>query len=321
MYKIIGADQKEYGPVTAEQIRQWVAEGRANGQTLVLPDGATEWKPLSAHPEFAGASHASAAPPPFASATKTQVEAGAIAGQILAGEAVFSIGSCLRRSFSLLQRDFGVLAGATCLIWLIETVLMFVPIVGALVAWLLGGIFYGGLFMVYLKRIRGEDAAIGDAFSGFRISTVQLLLAGLLTSLLGTLAMLCCLILPGIYLMVAWCFSLLLVMDRQLEFWSAMELSRKVATRVWFRLFLLLTAVFSPVLLFAMYTGVRNGIIVFSMMQDGPPDMEKAAKMISASLLLRVIGRLALLVCLPVALGAMANAYEDLFGPRAARTS
>ena len=35
MYKIIGADQKEYGPVTAEQLRQWIAEGRVNGQTSV----------------------------------------------------------------------------------------------------------------------------------------------------------------------------------------------------------------------------------------------------------------------------------------------
>ena len=28
MYKIIGGDQKEYGPVTAEQLRLWVTEGR-----------------------------------------------------------------------------------------------------------------------------------------------------------------------------------------------------------------------------------------------------------------------------------------------------
>ena len=54
MYKIIGADGREYGPVTAEQLRQWIAEGRANAQTPTLADGATEWKPLGALPEFAG---------------------------------------------------------------------------------------------------------------------------------------------------------------------------------------------------------------------------------------------------------------------------
>ena len=54
MYKIIGADGREYGPVAAGQLRQWLAEGRANLQTLALAPGATEWKPLGALPEFAG---------------------------------------------------------------------------------------------------------------------------------------------------------------------------------------------------------------------------------------------------------------------------
>ena len=54
MYKIIGADQKEYGPVSIEQLRQWVTEGRANGQTLVRAEGQQAWQPLSSLPEFAG---------------------------------------------------------------------------------------------------------------------------------------------------------------------------------------------------------------------------------------------------------------------------
>jgi hypothetical protein len=56
MYKIIGADQKEYGPVSAEQLRAWIAEGRVNALTRVLPEGATEWKVLEDLPEFAAAS-------------------------------------------------------------------------------------------------------------------------------------------------------------------------------------------------------------------------------------------------------------------------
>jgi hypothetical protein len=58
MYKIIGADGKEYGPITVDQLRQWIAEGRANLQTKVLPDGATQWVSIAELPEFAGA------PPP-----------------------------------------------------------------------------------------------------------------------------------------------------------------------------------------------------------------------------------------------------------------
>jgi hypothetical protein len=52
MYRIIGADGKEYGPVPIDVVRQWLAEGRANAQTRVLPDGATEWKALGELPEF-----------------------------------------------------------------------------------------------------------------------------------------------------------------------------------------------------------------------------------------------------------------------------
>ena len=52
MFKIIGADQKEYGPVSTEQLRQWVVEGRANAQTQIRKEGEADWKPLSAFAEF-----------------------------------------------------------------------------------------------------------------------------------------------------------------------------------------------------------------------------------------------------------------------------
>jgi len=54
MYKILGSDGNEYGPATAGQLRQWIAEGRANAQTPTLAPGAPEWKPLGVLPEFAG---------------------------------------------------------------------------------------------------------------------------------------------------------------------------------------------------------------------------------------------------------------------------
>ena len=52
MYKIIGADGKEYGPVSAEGLRQWIAEGRANAQTKVQVEGSLEWKRLEELPDF-----------------------------------------------------------------------------------------------------------------------------------------------------------------------------------------------------------------------------------------------------------------------------
>jgi Domain of unknown function (DUF4190)/GYF domain 2 len=67
MYKIIGADQKEYGPVSAEQLRQWLNEGRVNGHTKVQAANTAEWKTLAEIPEFA-ALLPKAPPPPLPSA-------------------------------------------------------------------------------------------------------------------------------------------------------------------------------------------------------------------------------------------------------------
>lgn len=53
MYKIIGADQKEYGPISADQMRQWIREGRVNAQTLAQAEGQADWRPVIAFPEFA----------------------------------------------------------------------------------------------------------------------------------------------------------------------------------------------------------------------------------------------------------------------------
>ena len=66
MFKIIGADGQQYGPVSTEQLRQWIAEGRANTQTLAQAEGSADWKPLGQFPEFATASVAGAPPPPMA---------------------------------------------------------------------------------------------------------------------------------------------------------------------------------------------------------------------------------------------------------------
>jgi TM2 domain-containing membrane protein YozV len=54
MYKIVGMNGQQYGPVSAEEIRRWIAENRANAKTLVqAAEGAADWKPLGSLPEFA----------------------------------------------------------------------------------------------------------------------------------------------------------------------------------------------------------------------------------------------------------------------------
>ena len=52
MYRVLGADGKEYGPVNGEVLRQWITEGRAHALTRVLPEGGAEWQTLASVPEF-----------------------------------------------------------------------------------------------------------------------------------------------------------------------------------------------------------------------------------------------------------------------------
>ena len=66
MYKIQGADQRQYGPVTADIVRQWIAQGRILGATLIQAEGTTDWRPASQFPEFADAFGSAPGPSPTA---------------------------------------------------------------------------------------------------------------------------------------------------------------------------------------------------------------------------------------------------------------
>jgi hypothetical protein len=111
MYKIIGADGREYGPISAETLRQWTAEGRANAQTKVLPEGATEWRPLSDLPEFTAALPSQPSPLPTTLASPVggldQVNGPAI------GLIVTAILGFLAQLATLLFRLFGASLMAT----------------------------------------------------------------------------------------------------------------------------------------------------------------------------------------------------------------
>ncbi len=91
-YTIIGGDQKEYGSVTAEDIRRWIADGRLNGESRMREENDTEWRTLSTFPEFAEAlaaqTAASFAPPPLASSVAGAGGGRAAALKLVKGPAV-----------------------------------------------------------------------------------------------------------------------------------------------------------------------------------------------------------------------------------------
>jgi hypothetical protein len=79
MYRVLGADGKEYGPVPEEVLRQWITEGRANAQTKVKPEGGTDWQTLASVPEFELAFAASPGAPPPLSTTPVEAKTSGMA--------------------------------------------------------------------------------------------------------------------------------------------------------------------------------------------------------------------------------------------------
>jgi uncharacterized protein DUF4339 len=333
MYKIIGGDQKEYGPATADEIRQWIAQGRLSGQSWIRLETSTEWKAVAAFPEFADALRAQTVGPASApSWPGSAVAAGpqAFASQGLAGSPRVAIGSCLSRSFRLLQANFGLLYGAAFIVCAINFAAWLSPLgLGLILYFLLKGVFYGGVYLVALRRIRGEPASIADTFAGFSTGPIQLVLAGVITGIvIYILTLPCCLILPGIYFLIAWSFVFPLILDRRLEFWSAMELSRKVATRVWFEMLGLIVVAFLPYLIawlvvqtqisFHFVPMIREilagrhmeGSEIYRKMAEIGTQVDKQSR--PAQSILKLIWFLNW----PFAVGALMYAYEDLFGTR-----
>ncbi len=75
-YFVIGGDNKEYGPVTDAEVRQWIAEGRLSVDSRVKAESDAEFRALGQFPEFASALQAkkSSAPPGLAPAPDADLE-------------------------------------------------------------------------------------------------------------------------------------------------------------------------------------------------------------------------------------------------------
>jgi uncharacterized membrane protein len=196
-----------------------------------------------------------------------------IAAEYLRRGAVIDIGRAVSRGWALVRDNMGVLVGATLLGWIITIGVAWVPVLG----WAVGIVLVGGLDYMFIRRIRGEAVQVGDVFAGFSLAFLHLTLAGLVKSLLTSLGFVLC-ILPGIYLGVGYVFALPLVIDKKMEFWPAMEVSRRVVHHHWWSTFAL--------------------VIVLALIA-------------CAGFLVCIVGAF---VTIPVASASLMYVYEDLFG-------
>ncbi len=350
MYKIIGGDGNEYGPVSADILRQWFKDGRVNGETRVKRDGG-DWATLFAFPDFADLTRPTAEPiPKLQMADAPEPLVAPVAEGPFEGDYQLEIGGCIMRGWRLYKSNFGVLFGGFIVYLLIEGFMGGVgsiPIIGAvasIVNFIIAGPLAGGLFYLFLKAARDESPSVGDIFSGFSRAFGQLFLgqfvvgalivlclipalvavlvmllpfasqlaqhhvpANIMTPLLivGAVTFLC--LIPATYLQVSWKFTLLLIVDRQVDFVTAMKTSWRRVNLHWWSVFGLV--VLSGLILM-IPLGVGIGTIIFGAATF-------AASKNPAALVFCFLGGgwslLCVLVIPPIMMGALVSAYETIF--------
>ncbi len=92
-----------------------------------------------------------------------------------------------------------------------------------------------GLFMIGIKRASGQPVSAFMVFDYFP-KTLPLFFAYLLMMVLIAIGFVL-LVIPGIYLMIAYALALPLLVNKNLGIWDALETSRKGITPCWFRFF------------------------------------------------------------------------------------
>ncbi len=235
--------------------------------------------------------------------------------QVLARDYTVSVGDYLSQAWDSFKNNPGMIIGATVLVYLALIASNVIPYLNVILALVFSGPLMGGLWLFFIKIARGEGAGLREAFGGFSPRFGQLLLAHLVSSILaglcivpmfvtlavwvvtvaagsrgggdpsiGMALIVSCLVLGlvgtagMIYLSVSWMYSLPLVADKGLSFWSAMSLSRRVVAKHWWG---------------TLWLAIVVGVICL------------------LGLFACVIG---LLVAAPVGFGALAFHYRKVFG-------
>lgn len=147
------------------------------------------------------------------------------------------LGEYLKTGWELFKQYPLGFMGFTLLYFVIAMVMRAVPAVGWLAFFLAHTPLAAGFFGVHGRLLSRQPVEFSHFFLGFRSNRlIPLVLLGLVSQVLVTLGFLL-LIAPGVYLAVGYLFAPLFILDRERDFWAAMEDSRKAVSRRWFGFF------------------------------------------------------------------------------------
>lgn len=197
MYRILGSDGNEYGPVSIDQLGQWIREMRVNGETRVQGEDGT-WRLLRDVPELVGLLQSSPAVPPLPLPSSEPGVAPFVPSEF-DGDYDLDLGACLSSGWTELRGKLDVIVGPTLLYLLIALAIgLFggLPYLGpvfTLANLVVAGPLLAGIQVVYLRAIRGERPPLESVFDGFRGRFGHLFLGHWTVAILGSLPLL-----PGV---------------------------------------------------------------------------------------------------------------------------
>jgi uncharacterized membrane protein len=149
-----------------------------------------------------------------------------------------NVGEYFRRGWKIFEKNAGGFIAYVLLFILISAVSAFIPFAPLLIS----GPLLAGFFIVSHRISKGEAHEFNTFFRGFDFF-VPLLLYTLISGIFIALGFIA-LIVPGIYLAVSYSFAPMFIVFGKMEFWDAMEYSRKLITRNWWSLFGLMLLLF-----------------------------------------------------------------------------
>lgn len=183
-----------------------------------------------------------------------------------------NIGNWISRAWDMVTEDLG----SFIILGLIYSVIIGVTSGTVIGEFLVIGPLSVGFFFVIFEKIRGKDINIGDIAKGFNFF-VAAVLSNILISIFTGIGFVFCII-PGIIIAALYLFAPAFIVEKKLDFWEAMEASRKLVKDHLFEM-----------ILFSIILGIINFV----------------------GALVCVVG---LLFTIPLTFAAMAIAYDDLVG-------
>ena len=140
----------------------------------------------------------------------------------------------IRQGWEMFKEHVGEFIGFTLILVVASIVSSQLSFAGSVVFSAIVASLSAGYSIAAFRLLSGQQLEFADFFKGFNYF-LPLFLASLAGGFLVSIGFL--LIIPGIYLAVAYMFTTFLIIDYRMEFWQAMETSRKIITKNWFAFF------------------------------------------------------------------------------------